>query len=417
VREPHDPRDRFAFLKLEAADLELLADLQPLLEERADSFVTTFYRQLLSFAPTRELLRDPVVKQRLMAKQREYLLSLSAPRSDAAFFEERRRIGEAHERVGLEPRWYLGAYSIYFSLLAPMIFDAYANDPARGVDTLVALQKLLNFDVQVAMDAYIERKQCELESLTEDLAHASRQLTRAFEDQGRELREAREWARSAEERVALASLVAGLAHEIGTPMGVIQGHAKLLEPAVMGTDAKWRLETIQEQIGRITTIIRALLNMAHPDRKPRRGPLGLESVLETTLSFVSENLSRKGVALIRSFEPVPEIIGDSERLQQLFLNLFINAVDAMPEGGELRVSLAPADGGIDVRVSDTGLGIAESDVSHVFEPFFTTKPAGQGTGLGLMMVKTIVSEHGGEIDVVSSEGAGSEFRIHLPTPG
>jgi signal transduction histidine kinase len=417
MSEAPDLRQRFAFLKLEPADIELLSDLRPLLEDNADAFVSAFYRHLRSFAPTRGLLRDRKVKKRLMAKQREYLLSLATPRCDADFYEERRHIGEAHERAGLEPRWYLGAYSMYLSLLTPMIAEANANDPSRGADTLVALQKVLIFDAQVAMEAYIERKQRELATLTEELAKASRQLAREFEDQGRELREAREWARSAEERAAMATLVAGLAHEIGTPMGVIQGHAKLLEPAVRGKDAKWRLETIQEQIGRITKIIQSLLKMANPERRPRHGPLRLESVLDTTLSFVSENLSRRGISVIRSFEQVPDIVGDTERMQQLFLNLFINAVDAMPDGGDLLVSLGPTgDGKIQVRVSDTGLGISEQDVSRVFEPFFTTKPSGQGTGLGLMVVRTIVLEHGGDIAVSSTKGSGTEFRIRFPAP-
>jgi signal transduction histidine kinase len=351
-----------------------------------------------------------------MAKQREYLLSLASPRCDADFYEDRRRIGEAHERAGLEPRWYLGAYSTYLSLLTPMIADAFANDSARGVDTLVALQKVLIFDAQVAMEAYIERNQRDFEALTDELAKASRQLTRDFEDQGRELREAREWARSAEERVAMATLVAGLAHEIGTPMGVIQGHAKMLEPSVTGADAKWRLETIQEQIGRITKIIRALLKMSHPEKRSSHGPLRLESVLDTTLSFVSENLFRSNVAVHRAFEPVPDLAGDKERLQQLFLNLFINAIDVMPDGGDLGVSLARAKGGIEVRVSDTGFGISAADLARVFEPFYTTKPTGEGTGLGLMVVRTIVLEHGGEIDVTSTEGSGTEFRIRFPVP-
>ena len=139
----------------------------------------------------------------------------------------------------------------------------------------------------------------------------------------------------------MATLIAGLAHEIGTPMGVIQGHAKLLEPAVNGEDAKWRLETIQEQIGRITKIIQALLKMSNPERRTRHAPVQLEAVLDITLSFLSENLARNGIELIRRFEQAPVISGDSERLQQVFLNLFMNAVDAMPTGGSLTVSLAP----------------------------------------------------------------------------
>jgi hypothetical protein len=109
--------ERLAFLNLRQRDRELLAALRPLLEKHADSFVAAFYRHLLSFGPTRELLRDPEVKDRLLRKQREYLLSLAEPGLDRAYAAERSRIGATHERIGLEPRWYLGAYAFYFGFL------------------------------------------------------------------------------------------------------------------------------------------------------------------------------------------------------------------------------------------------------------------------------------------------------------
>jgi signal transduction histidine kinase len=407
-------QQRFAFSQLEDSDLELLAGLRPLFESVADEFIDAFYAHLEEFEEPRRLFSAPETKSRLMRTQREYLLGLCRPSRGAEFYAERRRIGEAHDRVGLEPRWYLGAYSFFLSFLAPKIISDAGDDIERGLAAANAFQKLLIFDATVAMEAYVERQRHELEHLNLKLAAASRKLNREFEHQGRELREAREWARSAEERVAIATLIAGLAHEIGTPMGVIQGHAKLLEPAVSGEDAKWRLETIQEQVGRITKIIQALLKMAHPERRPRHIPLQLEAVLDITLSFLSENLSRNGIELTCRFEKAPLISGDSERLQQVFLNLFMNAVDAMPSGGSLLVSLSPVAGAVEVRVADTGLGISEQDRTRVFDPFFTTKPTGYGTGLGLMMVRTIVAEHGGEIELESSPGEGAEFSIRFP---
>ncbi len=409
-----DIEQRFAFLRLEESDIELLAGLRPLFESCADEFIEAFYTHLEGFEEPRRLFSDPAVKSALMRTQREYLLGLCAPSRDAEFYKESRRIGEAHDRVGLAPRWYLGAYSFFLSFLAPRIIEDAGDDSARGLAAADALQKVLIFDAQVAMEAYVDRQRQELEKLNRKLATASRKLNQEFEHQGRELREAREWARSAEERVAMATLIAGLAHEIGTPMGVIQGHAKLLEPAVTGDDAKWRLETIQEQIGRITKIIQALLKMSNPERRPRHASLQLEGVLDITLSFLSENLARNDIELTRRFKKVPVISGDSERLQQVFLNLFMNAVDAMPTGGSLTVSLAPVAGAVEVRVADTGLGISEQDRSRVFDPFFSTKPTGYGTGLGLMMVRTIVAEHASEIELVSTPGEGTEFIIRFP---
>jgi signal transduction histidine kinase len=115
------------------------------------------------------------------------------------------------------------------------------------------------------------------------------------------------------------------------------------------------------------------------------------------------------------FERAPSVVGDSERLQQLFLNLFLNAADAMPDGGQLQVSVTGAlDGVLEVRVADTGPGIPEADRERVFEPFFTTKPAGEGNGLGLMMAHGIVLDHGGSIELANDREVGAEFVLRFP---
>lgn len=416
MTQPADLKQRLAYLNLQETDREALAELRPILEKHADGFVAGFYRHLLSFPDTRELLRDPGVKERLLRKQRDYLLSLAGPTFDAEYLADRRRIGEVHERIGLEPRWYLGAYALYFSLLTPLIYESYGHDQQRAVKVLIAIQKLLTLDAQLAMETYINRQQRELEYLTEELSQEGRRLAQEYEEQQVELRETVDRARAAEELASVATLVAGLAHEIGTPMGVIQGHAKLLESAVSGEDATWRLRTIQDQIGRISKIIQTLLKMARPG-KLRRTPLALEPLLETCLSFVKDKLSQRGVAVNTALDPVPSIIGDAERLEQLFLNLFLNAADAMPEGGELRVALRRVEGeGVEVRVADSGIGIPEQDLARVFEPFFTSKPSGEGSGLGLMVAKGIVGDHGGTIEVSSSVEEGTEFRLLFPLP-
>ena len=415
-----DTRQRLAFLNLGDEDRALLAELEPVLEKHADALVAAFYRHLLSFAPTRQLLRDPAVKERLLGKQREYLLSLARPSFDPAYVAQRRQIGEVHRRIGLEPRWYLGAYALYKSLLAPLIWDLVArDDPERGARTATALQKLLSFDAQLAMEAYIEAGERNLDYLTEELAAHSRQLEREVEDQGAALRRSREETRVAEELASIATLVAGLAHEIGTPMGVIQGHAKMLESKLPpgDADARWRLETIQSQIARISKIIQTLLNMARP-RKARRMPVALDGLLLASISFVREKLARRHIEVETALTPVGSVLGDPERLQQLFLNLFLNAADAMPDGGRLEITLEPGtDGNALVCVSDSGAGIRPEDLDKIFDPFFTTKPAGEGNGLGLMVCKGIVGDHGGTIDVISESGVGTEFRIQLPRAG
>jgi two-component system NtrC family sensor kinase len=408
---------RLAFLRFDAADRDRLAELAPIFEEHADDFVETFYRHLLSFPTTRALLADPEVKERLLEKQRQYLLGLATPAFDAAFVAERRAIGVAHERIGLDPQFYLGSYRLYVSLLRPIVAKA-TRDQEHAETSMEALEKVLSFDTQLAMEAYIESRERQLEYLTGELSEQSRELARQYEEQSATLRRTTERASAAEQLAGIGTLVAGLAHEIGTPMGVIQGHAKLLSKAISGDDAKWRLTTIQSQIERIARIIQSLLSMARP-RAPRRTPVALAPLLENTLSFLSEKLQRNDIETkLMGSDAAVVVEGDSERLQQLFLNLFLNAADAMPDGGTLQVrSNLLDDGGVEVRVSDTGMGIAARDLERVFDPFFTTKTASEGNGLGLMVCNGIVNEHAGRIEVSSSEGQGTEFRILFPPPG
>jgi len=406
---------RLAFLDLGEEDLALLAKLQPILAARADSLVASFYRHLLSFEGTRAHLVQPEVKERLLGSQRQYLISLAEPKIDEGYLADRLRIGETHERIGLEPRWYLGAYGVYFSMLVPLIRDELAHDLDRCERTVAALVKRLLLDAQIAMDAYIERHERELEHLNRELADASRSLSRTLDDRDQELRVTSRRARAAEDLASVATLAAGLAHEIGTPMGVISGHAEALEPLVDDERGRWRLRTIRDQVERISRIIQALLNMARP-HETVRDPVELEPLLDTTLSFLNVKLKRRQVVVERDYEPVPSVLGDAEKLQQLVLNLALNAADAMAEeGGTLRVALrsGPEDT-VELVVADTGPGIADDEIERVFEPFYTTKPAGEGNGLGLVVAEGIVVDHGGRIDVESPPGEGARFIIRLP---
>jgi signal transduction histidine kinase len=414
VTSKEELEERLAFLSITEADLRALQSLRPLFERRGDSFVTAFYRHLLSFETTRALLRDPGVKRRVFIEQKRYLLSLTDPVIDEAYVADRRQIGETHEQIGLEPRWFLGAYATYFYLLSPLVGDHLREDPVRGDRTLASLMKRLVFDAQIVMDGYMERRERELEYLNQELAAAGRSLAREVEVQQAELRITTERARAAEELAGVATVVAGLAHEIGTPMSVIRGHAELLESSVTNDRARWRLRTIRDQIDRISNLIRTLLNIARP-KEPARVPVELAEIIDSTLTFLTDKFSKRNVTVALEVEEVPPVRGDAERLQQLFLNLFLNSVDAMEEGGTLRVNVEEAgQDRVEILVSDTGKGIPPEDLRRIFDTFYTTKPAGEGSGLGLVVARTIVLDHDGTIDVTSEVGKGTEFRITFP---
>jgi two-component system NtrC family sensor kinase len=128
---------------------------------------------------------------------------------------------------------------------------------------------------------------------------------------------------------------------------------------------------------------------------------------------VAEELRGRAIEVDADLPFAATLEGDPQKLQQVFLNLFLNAADAMTEGGTLRVSMSESTDGVEILVADSGRGIPEAALSRIFEPFFSTKPAGQGSGLGLMVAQGIVQEHGGSIAASSREGHGTEFRIRL----
>ena len=145
------------------------------------------------------------------------------------------------------------------------------------------------------------------------------------------------------------------------------------------------------------------------------GDVDVNRVVEETLSLMAHPLKISHIQVVKQLgEPLPPVRGSANKLQQVFLNLFLNARDAMPGGGMLEVRTAAHNGTVEIEVADTGAGIAREHINRIFDPFFTTKPNGRGTGLGLSVSYGIIKEHAGKIDVRSAPGKGTSFHLELP---
>jgi PAS domain S-box-containing protein len=219
----------------------------------------------------------------------------------------------------------------------------------------------------------------------------------------------------AERLASLGQLASALAHEIGTPLNVVSGR---VQQALTRIDenhpAREKLYPIVGQIDRITGLIKNLLEFARGSQfKPHKVDLNRE--ISEVLNLVETTREHSRVDLeLQLSDTLPPLHADAAQMQQLVLNLCMNAFQVMPEGGRLLISTTAMEDEIILEITDSGPGISESDVSRVFDPFFTTKDIDEGTGLGLTVCHRIVEDHGGRIDVSSPPGEGATFRVILP---
>jgi len=218
-----------------------------------------------------------------------------------------------------------------------------------------------------------------------------------------------------EKMAAIGLLAAGVAHEVNTPLtGISSFTQMLLEKAEPGDPRTALLEKIERQTFRAAKIVNSLLNLARPSGGDT-GPVDLNGVIGDILSLLEHQFKLGHVQVKRDLADVPVVVrGVEYKLQQVFLNLFLNARDAMPKGGWLSVSTSASQGHAVVEVRDTGVGIPAEHLARIYDPFFTTKTDGRGTGLGLSVTYSIVQEHGGTLTCQSDTGQGTSFRLVLP---
>jgi two-component system, NtrC family, sensor kinase len=266
-----------------------------------------------------------------------------------------------------------------------------------------------------------------------------------------ELKTAREEAIRSEKLASVGLLAAGTAHEIGTPLAAILGYTSILrEETAADSEAADYLKRMEEEACRIDRIVRGLLDYSRPSAAGRE-LVDMGALLRSTLDLMEDQGVFRNISVSLLIDTsYPYILGDSHEIQQIFINLFINARDAMPEGGDLSIRLVPAVGPASVvacsgegvirgrrrsdfqgafsahvdpaaesrylriEVTDTGIGIPEENLDRIFDPFFTTKEPGKGTGLGLAVTARIVDTMGGRIMVERVRTGGSRFILLLP---
>jgi signal transduction histidine kinase len=245
------------------------------------------------------------------------------------------------------------------------------------------------------------------------LQHEKEMLAQA----NRELKATQEQLILSERLAAVGQLAANFAHDINNPTGIVLSRLELMEleaaenrlPETVIKD----LAVVKKHVKRIAKIARGLLTFSRQSHHQ----MSIVSVNELILEIVDwleQQFDRKGIKFVLQLMDLPPIKGNREQLQQMLMNIFNNARDAQPQGGEIKVTTASDAEAVTMVISDRGTGIAAAHHNKIFNPFFTTKEVGKGTGLGLSICYKIIQDHGGNITVQSSEGKGTTFTIKLP---
>lgn len=305
--------------------------------------------------------------------------------------------GDLEAEAHIRSRDELGELGRHFNRMLKTIRETHDQN-VQLLSQVNQFNEELTRKIEAATSELAKRNE-ELKLLNEALFESQRQLSQS------------------EKLAALGQVTATMAHQIGTPLNSISGYIQLMlqEGNFHSTDRD-RLKIIETQLDRLADSVKNLLSFTRQP-KPQLRPLNMNGVLEELIHLSEPWLLARRVKLFSSFSSdLPLVSGDPTQLQTLFLNLITNALDAMHDGGSLKIETREILDGkwLKISITDTGIGITEESRKKIFEPFFTTKKMGEGTGLGLAICEKIVKEHSGRLEMESEVGKGSTFSVLIP---
>ncbi len=294
-------------------------------------------------------------------------------------------------------------------LLSGYLIALYTKPVKRIIDA--STEMALGFYHRIEVDPHDDED-------ARALGQAFNGMVDAIEERDRQLTELADRTILKSEKLAsIGRMASGIAHEINNPLTGVLTYSSLLLEDMKGTPYEEDLRVIRDETLRCRAIVRGILDFAR-DSKPERVLSDLNAIIEESLRILEKHVTFQNIRIVKALGPnLPWVSVDAGEIRSVINNLAMNAADAMPDGGQLALttSVEPESGRVVLSIADTGHGISEENLNKIFEPFFTTKDRGQGTGLGLPMVYGAIQRHGGEIDVKSRVGAGTEFIIKLPT--
>lgn len=404
----HERQTRKAYLDFTERDVTLLKELNGLIHQHADDIIDKFYGHLLRFKETQAFLPDEETIKEVKRTQKEYLLMLTEGNYDEKYFMHRLNVGKTHDRINLLPNWYIGAYCLYHRLLYPLIIKTYKDRPDKITDYILVLDKIMNLDMQLAMETYIHSYNAALE-----------EKIRLAEIQNKKVEAANK---------AKSEFLANMSHELRTPLNAIIGFSEVLRDKLCGDLNDEQMEfsmDIHSSGQHLLQMINDILDLS----KIESGKLELKyeefeigGAVDAVLITLKGIASKKSLAIETTLHnPAARLFADPVKFKQILYNLFSNAIKFTPENGKITIHTAAIKEEkdcIEVEVTDTGIGIAPEDYPKIFVEFSQVDSSHsrkyEGTGLGLALTKKLVELHGGKIGFESRVGIGSTFRFTLP---
>lgn len=391
---------QLAYLLFDERDIALLHDLVDLFQARLTEISEAFYQHLLAFTETRAVFKDDGMISRLKEAQKAYLMQAVEGPYDAAYFDRRWRIGFIHNAIQLEPHWFIGAFQLYHRILYPMILERYRDDAQAVVDHILALDKIMNLDMQLGIQSYMVHYSDTMEKL--QALNLQIEATSAAKSQ----------------------FLANMSHEFRTPLNAIIGFTEVLQDQIPGPLNAEQVEYLGD-VHNAGQLLLRLINDVLDLAKVESGRLELfyetfpvAQTVREAVTALRGAAEKKGIAIQLNLPPdLGLITADQIRLKQILFNLLSNAVKFTDRGG-VSVSAAIEDGQLHLAIADTGIGIRPEDMQRIFVEFSQVDDSHarrhEGTGLGLALSKRLVEAHGGRIWLESRFGEGSVFHVLLP---
>lgn len=393
-------RRRLEFLQFDARDVEMLRELEDLFKAHLDDITQRFYEHMLAYEETRKVFKDEAMIQRLSEAQKGYLLEVVGGSYDAAYFTQRWRIGYIHNAIRVEPHWFIGAFQLYHRILYPLILERWRDDASAVVEHILALDKIMNLDMQLGIQSYYVHYEGTMDKL--------RDLNLQIESAS----------------TAKSQFLANMSHEFRTPLNAIIGFTEVLQdqiPGELNADQHEYLGDIHHAGELLLRLINDVLDLS----KVEAGRLELfyevfpiAQTIREAITTLRGQAEKKKIFIHSNLPPdLGLITADQIRFKQILFNLLSNAVKFTDVGG-VKISATVDERELHLEVADSGIGIRPEDMSRLFVEFAQVDASHarrhEGTGLGLALSKRLVEAHGGRIWGESTFGKGSTFYIAIP---